>query len=202
MQLLGGRHFSRCCFVNCSTRHAVPAQQRGFTLSFPRTQRKNSTICQATTEVGKLITKTEIPAFIPRADLMDQLVRWATIEIQESGVANVGMPCKVTPFYREGTLWGFTVSFLKDGVSANDVRVAFDEEVTLKHEWVGRGADGFPALEGNAEEIIGKNFEIRKIDDRPAADLTKTAIKDFCKMLVAAINKYYAFGSCFVDDST
>lgn len=26
-------------------------------------------------QVGKLITKTEIPAFIPRADLMDQLVR-------------------------------------------------------------------------------------------------------------------------------
>lgn len=104
MQLLGGRHFSRCCFVNCSTRHAVPAQQRGFTLSFPRTQRKNSTICQATTEVGKLITKTEIPAFIPRADLMDQLVRWATIEIQESGVANVGMPCKVRNSFVEHKL--------------------------------------------------------------------------------------------------
>lgn len=45
----------------------------------------------------------------------------------------------MVPFYREGMLWGFTVSFLKDGASANDVRVAFDEEITLKHEWVGRG---------------------------------------------------------------
>ena len=50
---------------------------------------------------------------------------------------------KVAPYYREGLLWGFTVSFLKDGASANDVRVAFDEEVTLKHEWVGRGAGAF-----------------------------------------------------------
>ena len=47
---------------------------------------------------------------------------------------------QVTPFYREGLLWGFTVSFLKDGVSVNEVRVAFDEEPTMKHEWIGRGA--------------------------------------------------------------
>ena len=49
-------------------------------------------------------------------------------------------PLQVTPVRREGMLWGFTVSFLKDGVSATDVRVAFDEETTLKYEWVGRGA--------------------------------------------------------------
>jgi hypothetical protein len=41
-------------------------------------------------------------------------------------------------------LWGFTVSFLKDGASATDVRVAFDDEVTQKHEWIGRGAGLLP----------------------------------------------------------
>lgn len=45
--------------------------------------------------VGKLISKVEIPAFIPRADLLDQLLRWAYIEVQENGVANTGSPCKV-----------------------------------------------------------------------------------------------------------
>lgn len=45
--------------------------------------------------VGKLISKVEIPAFIPRQDLMDQLLRWAFIEIQENGMGNVGCPCKV-----------------------------------------------------------------------------------------------------------
>lgn len=50
-------------------------------------------------------------------------------------------PClQVSPYYRDGLLWGFTVSFLKDGASVNDVRVAFDDEITLKHEWVGKGA--------------------------------------------------------------
>jgi hypothetical protein len=42
-------------------------------------------------------------------------------------------------------LWGFTISFLKDGESSTDVRVAFDEEMTLKHEWVGRGAGLLPS---------------------------------------------------------
>jgi len=44
---------------------------------------------------GKLISKVEIPAFIPRPDISDQLLRWALIEIQEGGVASVGCPCKV-----------------------------------------------------------------------------------------------------------
>ena len=131
--------------------------------------------------VGKLISKVEIPAFIPRTDIVDQLLRWAIIEVQESGVANVGCPCKVrpdarsrqipltcplapsvpcvhptstplaaffnpqvTPYMFEDQLWGFTVSFLRDGASATDVRVAFDEEIITKHEWIGRGAGLLP----------------------------------------------------------
>jgi hypothetical protein len=46
--------------------------------------------------LGKLISKVEIPAFIPRTDLMDQLIRWACIEIQENGMGTVGCPCKVS----------------------------------------------------------------------------------------------------------
>lgn len=139
---------------------------------------------------------------------------------------------QVTPYKQNDALFGFTVSFLKDGETATDVRVAFDDEITLKHEWVGRGAgllpsemiyfrvlrtcvdiciltqyswmnaDGFPMLEGNAEEVKGKNFEIRKLGDAPVSGPIKASIKEFCQMLVGAINKYYAFGSCFVDDST
>lgn len=63
-------------------------------------------------------------------------------------------------------------------------------------------ADGFPMLEGSAEEVSGKHFEIRKVDDAPVTDSIRGSVRDFCQMLVGAINKYYAFGSCFVDDST
>ena len=101
---------------------------------------------------------------------------------------------------REGLTWGFTVSFLKDGETATDIHVGFDEETAIKSEWVGRGADGFPILEGDVEEILGKYFVIKKTCDRPVNEDIRQSIKDFCTLLVAAINKYYAFGSCFADD--
>jgi hypothetical protein len=57
---------------------------------------RQSPICAAAqAETGKLISKVEIPPFIPRSDLMDQLMRWAIINVQEDGVANLGSACKV-----------------------------------------------------------------------------------------------------------
>lgn len=71
-------------------------QRRAFS---SRTGRDARLLCRAAAQAaegGKLISKVEIPAFIPRPDLIDQLVRWAMIEVQENGVANCGMPCKVS----------------------------------------------------------------------------------------------------------
>jgi hypothetical protein len=39
---------------------------------------------------GKLISKVEVPAFIPRADLCEQLTRWALGNAQDDGLANFG----------------------------------------------------------------------------------------------------------------
>lgn len=106
----------------------------------------------------------------------------------------------------------------------------FDEEIVTKHQWVGRGSDGFPSLEGNEEQIMGNELIIRrathtfwhsrrlssvsdsagtdmallcrKIDDNPIDDETRSAVRAFCVKLVESVNKYYAFGSCFVDDNT
>lgn len=50
----------------------------------------------ATAQAGKLIASTEIPAFIPRQDLMDQLTRWAYNDIQEEGARKFGLPCKAS----------------------------------------------------------------------------------------------------------
>ncbi len=64
-----------------------------------RSGRDARLLCRAAAQAaegGKLISKVEIPAFIPRPDLIDQLVRWAMIEVQENGVANCGMPCKAS----------------------------------------------------------------------------------------------------------
>lgn len=68
---------------------------------------------------------------------------------------------QIQPVRREGIPWGFTTSIIRDGVTLTDISVSFDEEVAYKYDWVGKAADGFPQLEGNAEEITGKNFVIR-----------------------------------------
>lgn len=100
-------------------------------------------------------------------------------------------------------MWGFVTSILsRDGAVLTEIRVKFDEEVVTKHQWVGRGADGFPSLEGNTEQVVGNELLIRKIDDNPLDQQTRDTIKAFCSKLVESVNKYYAFGSCFVDDST
>ena len=95
---------------------------------------------------GTLISKTEVPAFIPRQDLMDQLLRWARNEATDPDtIGKYGLPIKVEPYAnRDGMLWGITVSILRDGALATEVGIRYDEEEVLKHDWVGRGADGFP----------------------------------------------------------
>lgn len=43
---------------------------------------------------------------------------------------------------------------------------------------------------------------ISKTCDRKIDEDTRGVIRAFCTKLVQALNKYYAFGSCFVDDAT
>lgn len=109
---------------------------------------------------GKRISSTEVPPFIQRDDMVDQILRWSFIEAGESGFRNFGMPMNVEPVYKDGVLWGFVVGMFKDGVRQCDIGVGFDNEVSMKHEWVGRGEDGFPINEGKSEEVLGKNIEI------------------------------------------
>lgn len=112
---------------------------------------------------GTLISKTEIPAFIPRQDLMNQLLRWARNEATDPDtIGKYGLPIKVREYNnQDGLLWGLTFSILRDGALATELGIRYDDEEVLKHEFVGRGADGFPTLEGNVVSIVGKHLEIR-----------------------------------------
>jgi len=42
----------------------------------------------------------------------------------------------------------------------------------------------------------------RKLDEKPVDDQLRATIREICQQLVAAINKYYAFGSAFVDEAS
>lgn len=168
--------------------------------------RRHSTCVRAahsTAEVGKLISQVDIPAFIPRPDLLEQLVRWALSTCQLDGAANFGMPMRVEPFQNsKGEDWGFVVSFVRDGVTMTQIGVMFDEATTTRAEWVGKGADGFPTKEGKVIDVVGQSLIIRKMDDNAVDDELRASIRSFCESLVSALNKYYAFGSCFTDDYT
>ncbi|GIL91940.1 hypothetical protein Vretimale_18560 [Volvox reticuliferus] len=166
----------------------------------PRPLRGHTTLCQSVAN-GKLISSTEVPAFIPRDDMMDQLFRWSMMEAGESGQRNFGMPMKIEPVYYEERLWGFNVAIFKEGVKLTDLGVMFDKNAVTKHEWVGRGEDGFPVMEGKTDEVKGKNFEIWKLDTEPVSEDLRSTIRAYCTALVAALNRYYAFGSVFVDDA-
>jgi hypothetical protein len=109
---------------------------------------------------GSFISKTEVPAFIQRDDMMDQIIRWALIEAEEGGQRNFGMPMKVHQRFRDGQLWGMDVQIIKEGVQVADLSIGFDGEIGIKSEWIGQDANGFPTNEGKQEEVAGKHFEI------------------------------------------
>jgi hypothetical protein len=100
----------------------------------------------------------------------------------------------------EDVPWGFHVDILRDGAPTATLSVGFDLTDAAKYEWVGRGEDGFPVLQGRVEVVPGKNFEIRKTCERKIDEDTRGVIRAFCSKLVQALNKYYAFGSCFAED--
>lgn len=110
---------------------------------------------------GKIISKTEVPAFIPRDDMMDQMTRWALIEAEEGGQRNFGMPMKVHQRFLDGTIWGLDVEIIREGEKQAELSLGFDNEVTTKSEWIGQNKEtGMPTQEGRQQEVLGKHFEI------------------------------------------
>ena len=140
------------------------ARQSQWTSS--RSTRRAPQICRATAaaSTGKLLSKSEVPAFIPRDDLMDQLLRWALMNAQEEGVALFGLPMKVTrQKATDNDIKAFKVTVMsREGATLTDIGLNFDDESSSKYDWLGRGADGFPTTEGEATEVQGKHLEIRQ----------------------------------------
>ena len=53
------------------------------------------------------------------------------------------------------------MSFVRDGVTLTEIGVMFDEAITTRSEWVGKGADGFPVQEGKIIDVVGQSLIIR-----------------------------------------
>ena len=67
----------------------------------------------------------QIPHFIPRDDLIDQISRWAEIECVQSGLRNFGLPMSMETISREvdgkNMLWGITLSLIRNGETACEI---------------------------------------------------------------------------------
>ncbi|CAD7699392.1 unnamed protein product [Ostreobium quekettii] len=160
---------------------------------------------------AKLISEQEIPAFIPRTDIMTQLYRWANIEGGTNGVQNFGANMVVTPYYIEDieggeegeerrSLWGFDVDLMDDGAMVCKVGVRMDTLNVEKPNFIGIGEDGFPVNEGGVTSVLGKNLQIWKVGDETVTDSIREVLRLFCTSLMQSVNKYYAFGSPFTDE--
>jgi len=146
----------------------------------------------------KVLTKAEIPAFIPRDDFLQQLYQWAEISIGQRGRTTFGYSMVVEQLVAEDRLKGFSVKVGEE----TTIEVGMDDEVTEKYEFISRGPDGFPVPKGKCEEIHGKYLEVRKTDDNEVSENAKQAIRELISQVMKAFDSYYAFGSVFSHDST
>ena len=148
---------------------------------------------------GLLLSKAEVPAFIPREDFLQQLYQWAEISIGQQSRSQFGYSMVVERVEPDDThLGGFRVQVGTE----TTIDIVMDAEETEKYEFVGRGQDGFPEPKGKKEIVKGKFLEIRKIDSNKVSEQAKSAIKELISAVMKAFDMYYAFGSVFCDDTT
>ncbi|WZN60704.1 hypothetical protein HKI87_03g22380 [Chloropicon roscoffensis] len=145
-----------------------------------------------------VLTKAEIPAFIPRDDFIQQLYQWAEISIGQRGRTAFGYAMVIEKLFEDDELRGFTCKVGDE----TTIEVGMDSEITEKYEFIARGPDGFPVPKGKVEEIKGKYLEVRKVDNNQVSENGKQAIRELIGQVMKAFDSYYAFGSVFSHDST
>ena len=145
-----------------------------------------------------LLTRAEVPAFIPRDDFLQQLYQWAEISIGQRGRASYGYSMVVDRLVVDDVLKGFQVQVGNE----TTIEVGMDDQITEKYEFLSRGPDGFPVPKGRVDKIPGKYLEIRKADQNEISDAAKQAIRELISAVMKAFDSYYAFGSVFSHDST
>jgi hypothetical protein len=96
--------------------------------------------------------------------------------------------------------WPVQLLIVQDGKTAASIKLTLDEEVAIKHAFIGQDDRGMPSPMGEQTEVLGANFEFWKVDENTADDSMKEAIKTFCQSVAAALNRYYAFGHVFSEE--
>jgi len=154
------------------------------------------------------LCKAEIPAKIPRSDFLRQMYRWMLISFQDNGLAAYGKRMEIDLVDGDDDMTnGMCVNIygMKDGAESLicELFCEMDTEMVNTYDTLMPNKDG--ELEksnrsGKEEFVKGRYFVIRR--PVPFDESSNKALKAMIKDMTLAINKYYAFGSCFSDDAT
>lgn len=88
-------------------------------------------------------------------------------------------------------------------VSELELEALMDEEVVQGYDVVGMDKDGFPLLQtmdGEEKLVKGKYFLVRRDKSTPVPAVHVETVKALLENMMSAVNKYYAFGSCFSEE--
>ncbi|GAB5367734.1 hypothetical protein AAMO2058_001256400 [Amorphochlora amoebiformis] len=138
-----------------------------------------------------VINQIEIPAGISRSEMLDQIVRWARLEVSQNLSGDV--TSVVRPLSREnGEYRGFTLE-----IGQTKVECVIDDRIVPN---VGSMSNGrSETLRDLTATTVGKFFEIRRRRSETVTEESRTLLKRFLKSLSLAITNYIAFGSVFAD---
>ena len=157
------------------------------------------------------LVKAEIPEQLPRPYLIKDLYQWSVSNLQDDGREQYGLPIAVAPYEDEEDeelSRGFVVSFLRalesgDEETVVDMYVRFDSEVIGVFDGVDKDDTGKPELKyRQGKTTVGKYLEFMRRKDNEIPDDVIDTVKQALRDLNGAIQTYYTFGSCFVDDVT
>ncbi len=144
-----------------------------------------------------------------RPDFLKQMYRWAVQDCENAGVTVYGVPMSVEVIdITEFLSIGFAITIMSYDeagalVPAFRLEALMDEEVVQGFDRVGMGEDGFPVLQtyDDADKPVkGKNFIVRRDAAAAVPPEYVAPIKQLLTNMMGAVNKYYAFGSCFAEE--
>ena len=103
---------------------------------------------------------------------------------------------------------GFAVTLMSHDAAGNPVpglrlECLMDEEEVSGYDRVGMGEDGFPVLMTYDDEkkvVKGQCFIVRRDASSAVAPALVAPTKQLLNNMMEAVNKYYAFGSCFSEE--
>lgn len=89
---------------------------------------------------------------------------------------------------------------MQEGERVATIKLILDNEVAVKHAFIGQDEQGMPKPMGDVTEVKGAHLEIWKDCENEVDDALRASIKGLCQSIGAAMNRYYSFGHVFSEE--